>query len=364
MPQIPKIALQRLGKIADPQNHPHPEIIAAFLEDSLATGEQASVLNHLAQCRDCRDILSLSIPEQIGAVSITRGGNRLLSWPVLRWVGAAACVVVVGTAVSLHYQTRSRSAELTEDRSVQVATLDRKVAEAAPTLAMQQGGNQNAMEAMKSERVPAPGHQKKAVAGSGGNSIPRAQTADVAGSRAEPNSQLQSADALEARTAPAAPASPTNEIVPGRAKEAESTIATANMAAAAKASPAAPAAGDLASTSRARLLPRWTLTSDGTLQRSLDGGISWESVTVAPQSRLRALAANGFDIWVGGSNGALYHSFDAGHRWIQVRPVVNGQVLDADVIGVEFLDPRHGSISTSTLETWTTEDAGQHWQKK
>lgn len=79
---------------------------------------------------------------------------------------------------------------------------------------------------------------------------------------------------------------------------------------------------------------------------------------------MRALSSSGFEIWVGGSNGALYHSSDAGQHWKQIQPTADGQTLTADIIGVEFTDSTHGTVSTASQETWTTADAGQTWQKK
>ncbi|MFZ0804454.1 MAG: YCF48-related protein, partial [Terriglobales bacterium] len=106
------------------------------------------------------------------------------------------------------------------------------------------------------------------------------------------------------------------------------------------------------------------LTSDGTLQRSLDFGRSWQTIPVASQASFRALAASGKDIWVGGTKGALYHSTDAGQNWVQVQPVAAGQALTDDLIGVEFPDAMHGKVTTSAKETWTTEDGGQSWNKQ
>jgi len=155
------------------------------------------------------------------------------------------------------------------------------------------------------------------------------------------------------------------EVVPGRAKEAG-------------AEPASNAGGGMgggvdanalaATQSRAAMLtpvvaPRWTLTSDGTLQRSLDFGRTWQTIPVASQASFRALAASGKDIWVGGAKGALYHSIDAGLHWSQVQPAAAGQVLDDDIIGVEFPDPLRGKLTTSGKETWITEDGGQSWRK-
>jgi photosystem II stability/assembly factor-like uncharacterized protein len=110
--------------------------------------------------------------------------------------------------------------------------------------------------------------------------------------------------------------------------------------------------------------PRWTLSPDGVLERSLDGGRTWETIPVAATAALRALAADGFEIWVGGAAGALYHSSDIGQHWVRVIPTVDGEALDADIIGVAFTDASIGKLTTSNHETWTTSDAGQSWQKK
>jgi photosystem II stability/assembly factor-like uncharacterized protein len=105
---------------------------------------------------------------------------------------------------------------------------------------------------------------------------------------------------------------------------------------------------------------QWTLSPEGVLQRSLDSGATWSSVTVASHVALRAVSALGNDVWVGGAGGALFHSSDNGMHWTQVRPSVQGKVLTADIIGVEFKDPAHGRVTT-TYELWTTSDAGKTW---
>jgi len=156
--------------------------------------------------------------------------------------------------------------------------------------------------------------------------------------------------------------------VPGRAKEdlglAGSSGPNAIMAGGMAMSQAAtPTGGPLLKT-RAMPIPRWALTADGTLQRSFDMGRSWEPITVSLEASLRALAANGLDIWVGGTAGALYHSEDAGEHWVKVQPLSDDRPLTADIIGVEFTDFEHGRLNTASGEVWTTEDAGLTWQKR
>jgi photosystem II stability/assembly factor-like uncharacterized protein len=108
--------------------------------------------------------------------------------------------------------------------------------------------------------------------------------------------------------------------------------------------------------------PSWTISANGNLQRSIDSGKNWQTIPVADNTVIHALAANGSDIWVGGAAGALYHSSDAGQHWNQVKPAANGKLLTADIVTVEFDDVQHGKVTTANRETWTTSDAGSSWQ--
>ena len=136
---------------------------------------------------------------------------------------------------------------------------------------------------------------------------------------------------------------------------------------------------------------RWAISSAGKLQRSLDQGSTWQQVNVNNSSPaatslangsltksdneslakkdvdslvFRAVASNGPDVWAGASGGLLYHSSDAGAHWNRVVPSASGVSLTGDIVSLEFLDPQHGRIVTSTPEVWTTSDAGQSWQKQ
>jgi len=136
--------------------------------------------------------------------------------------------------------------------------------------------------------------------------------------------------------------------------------------------------------------PLWAIRSSGKLQRSLDQGKTWQNVDVnaslasaasetievasgpslarkkeqAPTLTFRTVAAAGLEVWAGGSGGALYHSTDAGKHWTRVVPAAAGSVLTGDIVSVEFADPQHGKLSTSTAEVWATSDHGQTWQKQ
>jgi hypothetical protein len=142
--------------------------------------------------------------------------------------------------------------------------------------------------------------------------------------------------------------------------------------------------------------PRWMITPAGGLQRSYDQGKTWQDIPIAAASQpaatalqaeaaassaqkmsrfkkqrdssasplFRAISASGTEIWAGAAGGILYHSVDSGDHWLSAIPSYNGILLTGDIISVQFADSLHGRLATSTSETWTTGDGGQHWSRQ
>ena len=121
---------------------------------------------------------------------------------------------------------------------------------------------------------------------------------------------------------------------------------------------------NLVTARKAQSLPRWALTSDGTLERSIDSGKSWTPIVVSDGMRFQAVAAVGTDIWVGGKGGTLFHSDNAGEQWTRITPIAGTQSLTSDIISIEFTDAAHGRVITSDHQNWVTENAGQTWALK
>jgi hypothetical protein len=356
MEEIPKIVGQRLRTVATMGEHPEANLLGAFVERSLGKREQVEVLEHLSGCVSCREIVSLSAsqPGMADAVAVGRVSPNWLSWPVLRWGAALACVVVVGAAITLRQRQESREfAEVVAERPA--ATLP------VPNLPVSNNGSEKqvasaSLQVPKSEAKIALG-DKQAVIG------------QMASASKLADRNHGASNSLPIEMAEATPA-PFVDVVPGRAKDAVTEPQTAQaraamgggLAAKKTMAPVAPNATDEAFFPE-NVIPRWTLSADGTLQRSLDSGSTWQTIPVSSQTIFRALAANGQDIWVGGAAGALFHSSDAGQHWTQVRPVADGEILADDIIGVEFRDALHGKLTSSMEETWITADGGQTWQK-
>jgi hypothetical protein len=336
MAGIPKIVEQQLHAMVTVEDHPDPNLLGAFVEKSLAQGEQVRVLEHLSRCTSCREIVSRTAtqPGIAGAVWVAPARTGWLSWPVLRWGAAVACIVVVGTVVTLRRQHGSVQFE--------------------PTIAGQKAEPEKQIFALSSPPAKGPEETTPVAAKPAATRQMARATKPTENHAAGAPGQVELADAgVGSRLAE----------VPGRAKTAESQDAQ-SMKAIGNAAQVETSSAPVVPLVSTNLPPRWTLSSDGTLQRSRDSGRSWQTIQVAENTVFRALAANGLEIWVGGAAGALFHSSDAGQHWTQVRPAVNGEALADDIIGVEFTDTLHGKVTTSVQEIWITADAGQSWQKQ
>lgn len=137
--------------------------------------------------------------------------------------------------------------------------------------------------------------------------------------QAAPSARIVAAPAV---AAPAAEAPATADDYSVAADRASAGSSAGGAASAAQYGPAFGAAGMQPSAPPPRpaakpALLRWSVTSDGRVQRSADGR-TWVYVPIAADVRFRALASYGDEVWVGGSNTALYRSADAGNTWQKV----------------------------------------------
>jgi hypothetical protein len=120
MAEVPKIVHHRLRAAwtqqkAAEQAHPHADLLAAFAEQALSATEREGVLQHLALCADCREVVALALPaemESAPGVEATRATasradtsaprKPIFAWPSLRWVALAAGIVVAGALLLVH----------------------------------------------------------------------------------------------------------------------------------------------------------------------------------------------------------------------------------------------------------------------
>jgi hypothetical protein len=474
METVPKIVHERLKARAVTVDHPDPDVLTAFSERSLSRLERDGVLEHLARCSECREVVALALPAEESALLLVRPmRSKWLTWPRLRWGAIAAGVIVAGLFGALRYRAIShpgsaefqkpsqaagmaeqaknqpallpapetrppRKAEALAARSGEAARIEpprRKEFDALEQFAKLQaapGDKSRFVTAVTAApRPPALSHgpkppplqqwQQNMIANSNNNAggfqspaprpaapppsareannvqILRAQAAP-AGANFDQKEQGQDAIALNGRSVTSlAPLNGNSGGEVARAKPAETTAnapqsetAPAYAVASAEGSNFSPSGSLVAESSR------WTINPVGGLQRSRDQGKTWQEVDVNGGAEMsgavnrqlalkdsgakvavkqktegktkpilfRAVAANGPDVWAGGSEANLYHSTDSGDHWVKVVPSWRGIELSGDILSLQFADFMHGRIVTSTAEIWTTPDDGQTWDKQ
>jgi hypothetical protein len=108
----------------------------------------------------------------------------------------------------------------------------------------------------------------------------------------------------------------------------------------------------------------WSVSSNGKVQRSTDGGKTFEQIQIAHGIKFRAIAAFGNDVWTGGAGGVLFHSTDGGATWSRTRIHFEGNTITETIAGIQLRDPQHLTITTTSGSQWVSEDSGQSWQKQ
>jgi hypothetical protein len=337
MQNLPKIVLKRMQS-PPPESHPDAALLTAFAEQALAARERDHVLDHLARCQDCREVLSLAFPPelvpevQMQPVDVRSLRWPVLRWPVLRWTAVAAGVLLIASIGMLQYRRQggrdlaSNVFDAKQSMPAPAQNSQPSQPAAAPRARMDKQGLAAPAAVPRSKSAPSGGTNfgggkysagvsAGAPVGSAARTIKVAPRPGLAFAKTLNNpvpsqpqnptpgtSQQQVAASaevveVEAGTAPVTAQAPQNQ-APQNQEQAQlvqsespdqSTAAADQLEAVDKAKPASPQASTMAPAPALRTdpaltkglgSPRWTISASGALQRSLDRGKTWLDVNV------------------------------------------------------------------------------------
>ena len=138
MQNVPKIVVDRLRAELPAVDHPDADMLTAFAEHSLPMQERVTVVDHLAQCRDCRDIVMLSLPavdsgQDKAQIVVRTSRAGWLAWPALRWGLAAAGIVAVASLGILRQEHRTQTVAMVAQKNESLVSEPQQQPSSRPT---------------------------------------------------------------------------------------------------------------------------------------------------------------------------------------------------------------------------------------
>lgn len=333
-----RLALQQTA----PAEHLDAGVLAAFAEQRLSADERSNVLAHLAHCPECREVLALTSD----AVTEPRSQESGFShrFPVWAWSATAAAALAC-LVVALIWPT-----SLLRHAPPPPALVARATAPPPPILSAPEIAKRNTPEPTEPRKrfvAKASAPPPKSF-----RSLPHPQNDAIEPNRmlleAEQSPAPQQADIILPPDLPKPPAIRTTPVPGAHAMfQAKSFIAPEKLMIAAR------------QTQQPASL--WRLSGDpGTLQKSTDGGMTWQTVRLNEDTPLYALSVTGPDVWVGGAGATLLHSADGGVHWNKV-PIANENF---EITQIESRDRYTLRLTTRSGEHWITTDGGLHWRRE
>ncbi len=334
-----------------PGEHPSADVLNSYAERVLPAAEAQAVLQHLAVCAACREIVYLAsaAEEETAPVLVPVRRTRWWKWavPVAAALLIASAVVLPPNFLTMHGRRMAKMQMAAAPRSSEKAT----------------------NEPVVTPQASAPEKPARAKARSKQAAEPRRDFA-----RNQESGQVTISSAAKG-TMPAetkAAPSPQVAVAPAAPEATEADALDKTMAG--KPSLAAGTGGGEFGRNRTTLAgamvqPRlqakkeraaalWRVTPNGTLERSV-GGI-WQPPLSALPGKFVAVSSVGNEVWAAAKGLALYHSGDGGAQWerLALPSEVSGEIVQ-----VAFTSSVNGVLQTSSGESWTTQDGGKTWSQ-
>ena len=346
---------------------PDAELLAAFAEQRLPTGERAALEQHLARCADCQQVLTILAHDDAStAVAEKAEPSRPLAW-VWRWLAPAAAVagmvilyVALKPATLDQAATAPEPAQVVAQRSPDATPDTERLRDAAATSEMKSGTGAAAVNGRRGERLDARAESEPTAAA---QRPENARTLEVAAPEPPPPAP---AARIQPGSPPAgvagAPPAPVMAAAAERPVPEEKTVVAADEAAKPKAGMRREAVFAAASATESLLLTSpdaqtlWRIDSRSILLKSTDGGRTWRVQHSDPSHALTAGTAVSASVcWVVGRAGIVLVTTD-GEQWV-ARPLPD----PVDLVSIEAQSAMVATVTAADGRTFATNDGGHSW---
>lgn len=379
--QLPNSIRRELASSGPVGAHADADQLTGFAEGTLTKREREAVMQHLANCTECRDAIALATnaaptPTPLSTPAEERTFTASLrTW--LPWAATTAGVVVISSAVFLHQssmrQEQPKSANQISTYSIPPQTQNPPATQ-MPSLKEDEDATAFAARSRNSgdqrlQNRPLTTEKHK-IADADKTVLPPPPPAPSAAA-ARPQEAWTRADmqmeAKGSQRVAANQASPS--AVGGVVGGIVNTAPTARKAEQAYGTRNAPSESNSygdnqplrkMAASAAAIRPHWRIDEQGHLQRSF-GTDNWQTVLVNESARIHVVSVVGTRVWVGGENLRLYVSDDNGSSWkVVALPEKNG--IAQTITQIHFDTNQVGSIESDKGTVWTTSDGGIGWK--
>lgn len=87
------------------------------------------------------------------------------------------------------------------------------------------------------------------------------------------------------------------------------------------------------------------------------GQSAWEEAHTPAAFQFTAVSAHGGEVWAGGTNAGLIHSYDGGNTWNMVKL---GEAASGAIVSILFAG-NNVQVKTSDDQSWSSADGGKSW---
>ncbi len=308
------------------------ETVAGWFDDTLDARDRAAAEAHAADCARCQALLAAMVRTAPPAADHWWRRASFMGWLVPLTVAATALLIWV----NLPQRPLVSPAPATTPADVKPADQEQARTETNPTVPATvppAAGRERATSRTKPEQREA---FRKDAARSGRDNAAR----DSSIARAAPERAPQAAPESVAASAPSR--GTLEETKTAGTPQPASTRMRSMMREALVASPDS--------------LTRWRIATPGSVQRSTDGGITWETQATGAAVTLTAGASPSPSVcWLVGPGGIVVITTD-GRSWERLSfPEV------VDLVAIRATDDKTATVTTADGRRFTTRNRGQTW---